>query len=602
MRFKNDSNVAMPDVDPSSDELDLSGFIDEDEYLKKNTSGKVQSNDGELDLSGFIDEGEYLKRAKPRSPQADLPEVGPLGKAAGLAKEYLGPTIEAVGPIAGGVVGTALGPYGTVAGTVLGGAISKGVVDVLGEASGERKPPGTLGEGFGRAVENVESSAGEQAFGGALGAAAGAIGKVGKGVVSFFKRMSPKNAAREVVKSAAGPNYDRLRQALSSGGDGITSKFLLEKGVSTPELQAIFREASKKNPQYFTEVEASTLSRIYPGRSKSVKDIEDAAKIQKNALNRWASETIDNIFPGGARVKIKSILSDVTDLKKAEDYAGERTSRGILNGFNRELKRYADTNDEISPQALYNIRKNFIKSEVERVLGSSKPGQKSKLIAKITSEVTPIVDKSISDNVGPKYSEYLKEYSEKISDIDLNTSYNKLLTLSKEDPKGFMKLMSGNNPKKLKSVVGLDDVNNLKDNQVEKLQAINRELNLQRMSEQQAKLGKPSASSIVKKETSIIDPRFGAPARVVNALTLNKRGKVATELLEAAKSPNNLKRLLEIRPESSKTSGKVYSNKLKTYSGKAKDELGGIVKNRSRIAPALGPVLSNSYNLDGEDQ
>lgn len=79
--------------------------------------------------------------------------------------EGIRPTVEALGGAGGAVLGTALGPLGTVGGAGLGYGLAKGGLDVVEQTMGYRKPPESVQQSLVSGAKDVLEGATTEAFG-----------------------------------------------------------------------------------------------------------------------------------------------------------------------------------------------------------------------------------------------------------------------------------------------------------------------------------------------------------------------------------------------------------------------------------------------------
>ena len=69
--------------------------------------------------------------------------------------EGIRPTVEALGGAGGAVLGTALGPFGTVGGAGLGYGLAKGGLDIAEQAMGYKKPSESFGQSLAGGAKDV---------------------------------------------------------------------------------------------------------------------------------------------------------------------------------------------------------------------------------------------------------------------------------------------------------------------------------------------------------------------------------------------------------------------------------------------------------------
>ena len=92
-------------------------------------------------------------------PQTQRQELTAGQKAYQSTRDILTPTVEALGTVAGGLIGTPLGPMGTVSGAGLGYGISKGILENIDIAMGVKQPSKSMLEPAAESLKNVAEGA-----------------------------------------------------------------------------------------------------------------------------------------------------------------------------------------------------------------------------------------------------------------------------------------------------------------------------------------------------------------------------------------------------------------------------------------------------------
>jgi len=126
---------------------------------------------------------QFLETQEPAAQPGQIPGAGPyvapppaapsmaeqLGAGArtnlGQMVQTMRPTVEALGTAGGAVVGTPLGPLGTVGGAGLGYGLAKGGLDVLEQMAGTRQAPQTAEQAITGGARDVLTGAAFEAGG-----------------------------------------------------------------------------------------------------------------------------------------------------------------------------------------------------------------------------------------------------------------------------------------------------------------------------------------------------------------------------------------------------------------------------------------------------
>ena len=166
-------------------------------------------------------------------------------------RPYVAPLVEAGGAIAGGLVGTPMGPAGMVGGAGLGYGIAKEGLEMADVAMG-MKPARQGAAQVAEPVRNVLEGATFEAGGRVLGPLVGkAIGKVAD------LRSMPTNKAADIARNALGPDLPEVLNALKAAqGQGVSAA-QAAAGINSPTFQALIERATARDPRFLEALKAS---------------------------------------------------------------------------------------------------------------------------------------------------------------------------------------------------------------------------------------------------------------------------------------------------------------------------------------------------------
>jgi hypothetical protein len=158
------------------------------------------------------------------------------------------PVAETAGMIAGGALGSAAGPLGTVGGAGLGYTTGREAMQTLGQLTGVYKPS-TITDIARRLPSEFQTGAMYEAGGQVAGAA---IPKVLGGMGEFVGRFGggPKRAAKIAAK-ALGDNLPKARELLKQASGDISASQALA-GLDAPTAQALIGRAQARDPEFFS--------------------------------------------------------------------------------------------------------------------------------------------------------------------------------------------------------------------------------------------------------------------------------------------------------------------------------------------------------------
>lgn len=209
------------------------------------------------------------------------------------------PAVEAAATGGGALLGTALGPFGTVAGAGLGYGAASEAFNLLEERLGLRKPR-TPTEAATEAAKSVVTGAAFEAGGRGViqplvekGARAAARGYGALRDIGEFGKIRAGKIARESL----GEDLAAARQTLSQAADDISAAQALAP-LNQPVTQALLARAAARDPKFFTnllgEQEArrlSTLQQVAGGADQTA--AREAAAELKRLLNERLIPTLE---------------------------------------------------------------------------------------------------------------------------------------------------------------------------------------------------------------------------------------------------------------------------------------------------------------------
>lgn len=137
--------------------------------------------------------------------------------------------------------------------------------------------------------------------------------------------------------------------------------------------------------------------------------------------------------------------------------AGNKTLRRVLQNVAKETKAWTDNSGVIDAEALYNIRKNAVSAEVERLAGSQSKSSKSNLTASVLAKINPIIDDAIERAGGVGWKTYLTEYREGMKVIERMNLGSMAQVELKKNPAKFIDLVRGESPKDIKKLFTVTD-------------------------------------------------------------------------------------------------------------------------------------------------
>jgi hypothetical protein len=204
------------------------------------------------------------------------------------ARPFVAPLLEAGGAVAGGLIGTPMGPAGIVGGAGLGYGIAKEGLEMADVAMGMKAPR----QGAAQVVEPVRNVL-EGATFEAGGRVAGPLIAQGVGKLVDLRQI-PKNKAADIARNALGPDLPEVLNALKAAQGKGVSAAQATADINSPTFQALIDRATARDPRFLSALEKSqgetslnALSKLAGG--KTAADVRATTEGAKEAARSITS-------------------------------------------------------------------------------------------------------------------------------------------------------------------------------------------------------------------------------------------------------------------------------------------------------------------------
>jgi len=253
---------------------------------------KADAAGNAADAKAFADAIRQMQAAAPApvATPAAAPAPAPAQLSTGqkiyqAVRPFAAPLVETAGAIGGGLLGTSMGPLGTVGGAGLGYGIAKEGVELADIYLGGKAPR----QGAAQAVEpvrNVVEGATMEMGGQAL---AKGLGYVGGKVMDL--RQIPKQKAATIAQKALGDDLPTVLNALRNAPPNASIAELTAK-IENPTWQALVKNALEKDPQFVRKAQLlgetesrNALAQLAGGSTATqVRTTADLAKSNLNTI------------------------------------------------------------------------------------------------------------------------------------------------------------------------------------------------------------------------------------------------------------------------------------------------------------------------------
>jgi hypothetical protein len=318
-----------------------------------------------------------------------LPERAPdwakkypkLYEGAVTARQMLGPTIEAAGGVAGGLIGagagTVAGPVGTATGGVAGAGLGYGIAKELLEQAdvglglkAPRKGAAIATEPAKNILEGATYEVGGRVAAPIIAKGASKLGEgvstvVGK--VADLRQIPTQKAARIARESIAGGELDDIINALRNAKPGVTpAQAIADAGFNQPTTQALLKTVATRDPKFFTDLlqtqdfatvnklsqlaggETATASRNTLANAKSALNAmtgpQREAALSRANLGKAVAEYEKQAgkLSGDAAVKVQEVRDLISAGNAADAYAKLQV---IRQGLPTSTARYTYANE-----------------------------------------------------------------------------------------------------------------------------------------------------------------------------------------------------------------------------------------------------------------
>jgi len=254
----------------------------------------------------------------------------------------------------------------------------------------------------------------------------------------------------------------------------------------------------------------------------------------------------------GAESKLQAIKDmglTPLDTSKIEQYLG-RTARapgtradpvqtGALEDISAEIRRLSDLNGGIiDARDLYQLRKTGVNDVITKRLSASgfDPSAQNKRTAEIMGPIKKLIDDAIESAGGKGWTDYLSAFSKGAHEIEQKEVAGKALDLFKNNKKGFLKLVAGDDRKAIEKAFGpgsYDIVKEMSGKQMEVLQRLAKGIERDASVKKMAALGQSKLADNLKTERpwyeKLVSRVIGAKTGVSAEEVVNMLGNVSSK-------------------------------------------------------------------------
>jgi len=346
--------------------------------------------------------------------------------------------------------------------------LGKGIVEGVKAVGKNALSAGTAGSIVGGlSGESLEDAAAGGGVGMLAGIAAPAVtGSVGK-IIDAIKGRLPTLKAKTILEDVIKNKADDVKAAWTANTDDTLTAAQAAAPAGSDLVAAAGDRAAKQRSQDFTDTKLrqksdaiNDLARLAGGQTQTeAKVARESSKSSLNAITapmREAELGAANAAAKGLQpLDTKSMLGELSTKLDDPKIGVSDVNKRVLTKVGRKIQEWTEKSDGvIDANALYEIRKNAVNEEVERLMRGSDPTAQAKRAAGILKEVRPLIDDAIEKAGGTGWRDYLKTFEQGMTQINQKKLNAKLLDTYKRSPDEFLSIAQGEKPDVVRKIMG----------------------------------------------------------------------------------------------------------------------------------------------------
>ena len=366
-----------------------------------------------------------------------------------------------------------------------------------------------------------------------------------------FPVLERKAAEGRAAASGAVQDVRRFTAAIQTAEDWAKDWTpMTAQGKVNPLINAPRLPSSAATPAAYPSQLAGKAEQVATGAAEE--------SLQAGAKARAAENTLASMKSRGLEPLTAQPLVSGIEAKLANpEIALNAKTAPALRRVSQMAADWTDQNGYITPEALYAIRKHGVNAAIEDLMPGASESARKAAASKVMSEVRPIID----DLLGDKFKAYLTTFENNARTIDRQGLSAKLMELYQRSPDEFVRVVKGNNPDAVESLMGggVRDIKEAMGNQFGRVQKIADDLVRDAAIKKQASEGAPALSGILaRNELNAAIPNFFSPKitlanKVIGGLEGRVNAKTMVVLTKAAQSGAGMNDLLMLTPPSERS-------------------------------------------------
>lgn len=282
------------------------------------------------------------------------------------------------------------------------------------------------------------------------------------------------------------------------------------------------------------------VSATYPGelaqRAEQVAGQRAGQSLTAGEARREAETRLASLKAAGLEpLRPDTVLQGIrAKLATPEGAINENAAR-VLTRVEKMLADWTNQYGDITPEALYAIRKWGVSSAVDDLMGAADPAAKKRIAAQVIADVNPLIDSAIEKAGGKGWRDYTRTYAEGMKDIERKELLAKAMELYDRSPDEFARLINAETPDVVERILGPGNYDVLQEltGQLGPLEQVVANLRTRSLAAEKAGEGALSAKNLIAaSEQNVRIPNFfSAKVTLTNEVLRGLEGKISADAL-----------------------------------------------------------------------
>ena len=273
------------------------------------------------------------------------------------------------------------------------------------------------------------------------------------------------------------------------------------------------------------------------GRAEQVAEQRAADSLRQGEMRREAEMRLASLKAAGlSPLRPDGVLAGIRKKLSDPNVATNPPLARALTRLDEMLQSWTNDIGIITPEALYAIRKNGVNGVIDDLMPTADVATKKKYAAQIMGELRPLIDDAIEGAGGKGWRDYLRTFESGMNDISRKEVLAKALELYDKSPDDFARLVTGESPEVVESILGPGKYDILKEleGQLGPLDEIVSNIRARAMVEAKAEAGAQAARKIIAdSERTVRIPNFFSPkVTLTNEVLKGLEGKISAAALD----------------------------------------------------------------------